>query len=72
MKTPQATERLPESFFRILKSELVYHTMWDGYSDAHRDLFEYLEVYYNRERIHSTLGWVTPAQFELQTVKAAA
>ena len=61
-----------ESFFRILKSELVHHTMWEGYADAHRDLFEYLEVYYNRERIHSTLGWVTPAQFELQTVKAAA
>ena len=61
-----------ESFFRILKSELVYHTMWEGYTDAHRDLFEYLEVYYNRERIHSTLGWITPAQFESQTVKAAA
>ena len=61
-----------ESFFRILKSELVYHTMWEGYADAHRDLFEYLEVYYNRERIHSTLGWVTPAHFESQAVKAAA
>jgi putative transposase len=61
-----------ESFFRILKSELVHHTMWNGYVDAHRDLFEYLEIHYNRERIHSTLGWVTPGQFELQTVKVAA
>ena len=61
-----------ESFFHVLKSELVYHTMWDGYTDAHRDLFEYLEVYYNRERIHSTLGWVSPAQYESQAVKAAA
>ncbi len=61
-----------ESFFHILKSELVHHTMWDGYSDAHSDLFEYLEVYYNRERIHSTLGWVSPAQYEAQEVKAAA
>jgi len=61
-----------ESFFHILKSELVHHTMWDGYTDAHRDLFEYIEVYYNRERIHSTLAWVTPAQFESQTVKQAA
>ncbi len=61
-----------ESFFHILKSELVHRTMWDGYADTHRDLFEYLEVYYNRERIHSTLGYHTPAQFELQTVKLAA
>jgi len=61
-----------ESFFHILKSELVHHTMWDGYWDAHHDLFEYLEVYYNRERIHSTLGWVSPAQYEAQAVKAAA
>ena len=43
-----------------------------GDADAHRDLLEYIEVYYNRERIHSTLGWVTPTQFESQTVKAAA
>ncbi len=61
-----------ESFFRILKSELVYHTMWDGYADAHRDLFQYIEVYYNTMRLHSTLGYQTPAQFELQTVKEAA
>jgi len=61
-----------ESFFHILKSELVHHTMWEGYADAHRDLFEYIEVYYNTMRLHSTLGYQTPAQFELQTVKAAA
>ena len=61
-----------ESFFRILKSELVHHTLWEGYTDAHRDLFEYLEVYYNRQRIHSTVGWVSPAQYEAQAVKAAA
>jgi putative transposase len=61
-----------ESFFCILKSELVHQSMWDGYTDAHRDLFEYLEVYYNRERIHSTLGWVTPAQYQAQAVKVAA
>jgi len=61
-----------ESFFHILKSELVNHTMWEGYADAHRDLFEYIEVYYNQERIHSTLGYLTPVQFELQTVKSAA
>ena len=60
-----------ESFFHLLKSELVHHTVWNGYADAHRDLFEYLEIYYNRERIHSTLGWLTPEQFEAQACKQA-
>lgn len=48
------------------------NTIWDDYADAHRDLFEYLEPDYNRERIHSALGYVTPAQLELQTVKLEA
>ena len=61
-----------ESFFHILKSELVHHTIWDGYFDAHRDLFEYLEVYYNTQRIHSTIGWITPAQRDARAVKQAA
>lgn len=61
-----------ESFFHLLKSELVHHVFWEGYTDAHRDLFEYIEIYYNRERLHSTLGYLSPAQFELQAVKLAA
>ena len=61
-----------ESFFHILKSELVHHTIWDGYFDAHRDLFQYLEVYYNTQRIHSTLGWITPAQCDTHAAKEAA
>ena len=61
-----------ESFFRILKSELAADTIWEGYTDAYRDLFEYLEMYYNRERIHSALGWITPAQFEQLTAQWAA
>jgi putative transposase len=61
-----------ESFFHLLKSELVYHVFWDGYADAHRDLFEYIEIYYNRERLHSTLGYLSPAQFERQSSQLAA
>lgn len=53
-----------ESFFHVLKSELVYQVIWHGYTDTHQDLFEYIEAYYNRERLHSTLGYLTPAQFE--------
>ena len=61
-----------ESFFSILKSELVYHTIWEGYFDAHQDLFEYLEVYYNTKRIHSSLGWTTPVQFDAMAATMAA
>tara|TARA_Y100000588_G_C14046890_1_gene835362 strand:- start:509 stop:646 length:138 start_codon:yes stop_codon:yes gene_type:complete len=43
-----------------------------GIWEVHRDLFEYLDVYCNRERIHSTLGWTTPMQFESQIIKVAA
>lgn len=61
-----------ESFFSILKSELVYDTIWEGYFDAHQDLFEYLEVYYNTKRIHSSVGWTTPAQFDAMAATMAA
>ncbi len=61
-----------ESFFHILKTELVYHCRWEGYEDAHRDLFEYIEIFYNRERSHSTLGYLSPAQFEQRSLQQAA
>ena len=61
-----------ESFFHILKTELVYHTRWEGYTDTHRELFEYIEIFYNRERSHTTLGYLSPAQFEQYEGKLAA
>jgi len=64
--------RVAESFFHILKTELVYHTQWMGYADAHHALFEYIEIFYNRERLHSTLGYVSPAQFERENLDLVA
>ena len=61
-----------ESFFRVLKSELADHVVWEGYTDSHRALFEYIEVYYNRQRLHATLGYLTPAQFEQRPRQVAA
>ena len=61
-----------ESFFHLLKSELVHQVFWDGYHDAHHDLFEYIEIYYNRERLHSALGYLSPAQFERRPYHLAA
>lgn len=53
-----------ESFFGTLKTELIYHENYATRTEAHTSLFEYIEVFYNRQRLHSTLGYVTPAQFE--------
>jgi len=61
-----------ESFFRSLKIELIHHYAWYGYADVHAALFEYIELFYNRERTHSTLGYLLPVHFELQARQKAA
>lgn len=61
-----------ESFFATLKRELVGHEVFADRQQARRTLFEWIEVFYNRQRRHSTLGYVSPAQFELQYATRAA
>ncbi len=53
-----------ESFFSTLKRELVHHERYADHEGARRSLFEYIEVFYNRRRRHSTLGYRSPAEFE--------
>jgi putative transposase len=53
-----------ESFFSTLKRELVHHERYAGHEEARRSLFEYIEVFYNRRRRHSTLGYRSPVEFE--------
>lgn len=55
-----------ESFFGTMKSELVHHRRYATREDAKRDLFAYIEGYYNRQRLHSAIGYRTPEQAELQ------
>jgi putative transposase len=55
-----------ESWFHTLKTELVHHTKYATREAAKRDLFAYIEGYYNRQRLHSALGYLTPEQAELQ------
>lgn len=59
-----------ESFFATLKKELVYHTKFRTRAAARLAIFEYIEVFYNRKRLHSTLGYVTPEQRERQYIAA--
>jgi len=52
-----------ESFFHTLKTELVYFETYYTREQAKLSIFEYIEVFYNRERLHSTLGDKTPVKF---------
>jgi len=55
-----------ESFFSTLKRELVHHERYADHEAARRSLFEYIEVFYNRRRRHSTLGYRSPAEYEVR------
>jgi transposase InsO family protein len=59
-----------ESFFGTLKRELIYHRQYRTRDEATLDIFEYIEVFYNRLRRHSTLGYYSPAEFEARTAVA--
>lgn len=52
-----------ESFFATLKKELVHHEEYPTRAAARQSLFEYIEVFYNRVRRHSALGYQSPSQF---------
>lgn len=53
-----------ESFFATLKKELIDRTRYTTKAEAKKAIFEYIEVWYNRTRIHSSIGFMTPIQFE--------
>ena len=54
-----------ENFFKILKSEMVYHHYFLSLKYAKNQVFEFIEVWYNRKRSHSYLGYLSPEEFEL-------
>jgi putative transposase len=53
-----------ESFFATLKSELVFHRSWNSRRQAASEIFEYIEVFYNRQRRHSTTNNLSPVDYE--------
>ena len=53
-----------ESFFSTIKLELVYENDWATRAEARAAIFEYLEVFYTRVRRHSSLGFLSPVEFE--------
>jgi transposase InsO family protein len=55
-----------ESFWSTLKLELVYRCCFDTRAQARREIFDYIETFYNRQRRHSALGYASPCAFENQ------
>ena len=55
-----------ESFWGMLKSELTHHKRYKSRDDAIRDIKEYIEIFYNRQRIQEKLGYLSPAAYERQ------
>jgi transposase InsO family protein len=60
-----------ESFFHTLKTELTHHEKYRSREEARRSIFESIEIFYNRQRLHSSLGYKTPAEFEQEFQSAA-
>lgn len=60
-----------ESFFHTLKTELIHHRRYQARQEAKQEIFEYIEVFYNRQRRHSTIGCQTPLGYEKMCQKVA-
>lgn len=61
-----------ESFFATLELELIINSDWHTRDEARRAIFRYIETWYNRERRHSTLGYLSPVAYEKELIDAAA
>ena len=57
-----------ESFFANLKNKLIYHRDFANRDEARSAIFDYIEVFYNRQRLHQTLGYKTPVEYEMMNV----
>ena len=55
-----------ESFYHTLKTEHVFHECYQNLAEARSNLFGYIEIFYNRKRSHSSLGYKSPAEFEAE------
>lgn len=60
-----------ESFYSRLKAELIGNKQYTNKQEARRDIFEYIEIYYNRQRRHSALDYNSPADFESKLLRPA-
>jgi transposase InsO family protein len=59
-----------ESFFACLKTELLYRRKYSCMEEVESDIFDYIEAFYNRRRLHSTLGYLSPVEYRLKRLAA--
>jgi putative transposase len=57
-----------ESFFATVKTELIDRRSWASVVQVRRAVFDFIEIFYNRQRLHSSLGFLTPAEYEAAMV----
>src|SRR6056297_1301148 len=58
---------IAKSFFSTIKTELIYHNKYKNRKQARQDIFQYIAVYYNRIRMHSTLSYKSPEDYEKES-----
>ena len=61
-----------ERFFRSLKTERTNHRLYQTREAARRDVIDYIEMFYNSQRLHSYLAYLSPNEFESLTLRKAA
>ena len=59
---------MAESFFATIKKELVHRRSWPTREELRREVFDYVEIFYNATRRHSTLGMLSPARYEEEMI----
>lgn len=59
-----------ESFFASLKKEQVHQRTCADIDEVREDIFKYIELFYNRKRLHSSLGYMSPVAYRLQKLSA--
>jgi hypothetical protein len=60
---------ITETFFSTLKKELIYLTRFETREQAKREIFEYIEIFYNRQRLHSSLNYLSPVEYRIKMRK---
>ena len=60
-----------ESWFATLKRELIHRRTWATRAEARRAIFSFIELFYNRRRLHSALGYLSPVEYETGKVDQA-
>lgn len=61
-----------ETFFGTIKCELLYHKKYTTREEVHKDIFWYIEIFYNRKRKHQALGYLTPIEYKNRYLKSVA